>query len=81
MIPSTGEIPCRRFGKEVADMQQLALPLPTDPVAETALRRAWIASRLRLPFHVAINTPAIAIGLRHMAAAEQRRPHAAQSKS
>lgn len=53
-------------------MKQLALPLQLDPSADPALRRAWIASRVRLPFHVAISTPAIAICLRHMAAAERR---------
>lgn len=53
-------------------MKQLALPLHIDPSADPALRRAWIASRVRLPFHVAISTPAIAICLRHMAAAERR---------
>lgn len=54
-------------------MQQLALPLQTDPSADPALRRAWIASRVRMPFHVAINTPAIAICLRQMAATDRRR--------
>ena len=54
-------------------MQQLALPLQTDPSADPALRRAWLVSRVRLPFHVAINTPAIAICLRQMAAADCRR--------
>ena len=54
-------------------MQQLALPLQTDPSADPALRRAWLVSRVRLPFHVAINTPAIAICLRQMAAADRRR--------
>lgn len=56
-------------------MKQLALPLQSDPGADPALRRAWIASRLRLPFHVAINTPAIAICLRRMAASESRLNH------
>lgn len=54
-------------------MQQLALALQTDPNADPALRRAWLTSRVRLPFHVAINTPAIAICLRQMAAADRRR--------
>jgi len=54
-------------------MKQLALPLQVDSGADSALRRAWIASRIRLPFHVAISTPAIAICLRHMALTEQRR--------
>lgn len=53
-------------------MKQLALPLQSDPGADPALRRAWIASRLRMPFHIAINTPAIAICLRRMAATESR---------
>lgn len=57
-------------------MKQLALPL-SDPGTDPALRRAWIASRLRLPYHIAINTPAIAICLRRMAAAEIRRNHRA----
>lgn len=54
-------------------MKQLALPLQSDPAADSALRRAWLASRLRMPFHVAVNIPAVAICLRHMAAAENRR--------
>ncbi len=54
-------------------MQQLALPLQIDPSADPALRRAWLASHVRLPFHVAINTPAIAICLRQMAATDRRR--------
>jgi hypothetical protein len=54
-------------------MKQLALPLKIEPGADSALRRAWIASRVRLPFHIAISTPAIAICLRRMAAAETRR--------
>ena len=54
-------------------MKQLALPLQNDPSADPALRRAWFASRLRMPFHIAISTPAIAICLRRMAATENRR--------
>lgn len=54
-------------------MQQLALPLHSEPGADTALRRAWIASRVRLPFYAAINTPAIAICLRHIAETETRK--------
>jgi len=54
-------------------MQQLALPLKIDPSADSALRRAWLQSRVRLPFHVAINTPAISICLHLMANAERRR--------
>lgn len=53
-------------------MKQLALPLESDPGADPALRRAWIASRLRMPYHIAINTPAIAICLRRMALSETR---------
>jgi hypothetical protein len=49
------------------------LPLQNDPSTDPALRRAWIASRLRMPFHIAISTPAIAICLRRMAATENRR--------
>jgi len=61
------------IAQEVAAMKQLALPLQNDPSADPALRRAWIASRLHMPFHIAISTPAIAICLRRMAATENRR--------
>ena len=54
-------------------MQQLALPLHTDPDTDPALRRAWLASRLRMPFHVAIHIPAVAICLRRMAETETRK--------
>jgi hypothetical protein len=54
-------------------MKQLVLPLQSDPSADPALRRAWLQSRLRMPFHVAVNIPAVAICLRRMAAAENRR--------
>ena len=54
-------------------MKQLALPLQTDPSADPALRRAWLNSRLRIPFNVAVQIPAIAICLRHLAETEIRR--------
>ncbi len=47
--------------------KQLALPLQSDPAADTALRRAWVRSGLRMPFHVAVHVPALAICLRHLA--------------
>jgi hypothetical protein len=52
---------------------QLALRLdpPTDP--ESALKRAFSHTRLRMPYDKAIRVPAIAICLRNMAAAETRR--------
>ena len=53
--------------------RQLALRLesPADP--ESALKRAWSHSRLRIPYDRAIRVPAIAICLRNLAAAETRR--------
>jgi hypothetical protein len=54
-------------------MQQLVLPLQSDPSSDPALRRAWLTSRLRMPFHVALNIPAVAICLRHMAETETRK--------
>jgi hypothetical protein len=56
-------------------MQQLALPLSTDPAAESVLHRVWQSSHLRQPYHVALATPAIAICLRRAAEAELRRQH------
>ncbi len=53
--------------------QQLALPLDTGPEPESALKHAWSHTRLRIPFDVAIHVPALAICLRNMAAAENRR--------
>jgi hypothetical protein len=53
--------------------QQLALPLETGPEPESALKHAWSHTRLRMPFDVAIHVPALAICLRNMAAAENRR--------
>ncbi len=53
--------------------RQLALPLEPGAETESALRQAWSRTRLRVPYHVAIRVPAIAIGLRNIAAAETRR--------
>jgi len=53
--------------------RQLALPLETGPEPESALKHAWSHTRLRIPFDVAIHVPALAICLRNMAAAENRR--------
>lgn len=53
--------------------QQLALPLETGAEPESALKHAWSHTRLRIPFDVAIHVPALAICLRNMAAAENRR--------
>jgi hypothetical protein len=47
--------------------KQLALPLQVDPIADPALRRAWLRSGLRVPFHVAVHIPALVICLRHLA--------------
>ena len=52
---------------EAAMSKQLALPLESDLSADPALRRAWIRSGLRVPFHVAVHVPAIVICLRHLA--------------
>lgn len=54
-------------------MQQIALPLQSDPSSDPALRRAWLTSRLRMPFHVAISIPAVAICLRRMAETETQK--------
>lgn len=54
--------------------KQLALPLePHTDDFESALMRAWAKSGMRVPFHVAIRNPALAICLRNIAAAEKRR--------
>jgi hypothetical protein len=53
--------------------RQLALSLESPPQPESALKRAWSHTRLRIPYDKAIRVPAIAICLRNMAAAETRR--------
>ena len=61
------------MGKDNAINRQLALPLESRGDAESALRHAWARTRLRVPFQVAIHTPALAICLRNIAAAQTRR--------
>jgi hypothetical protein len=51
--------------------RQLALRLE-QPGSESALKRAWAHTRLRMPYDKAIRVPAIAICLRNLAAAETR---------
>jgi len=51
--------------------RQLALRLE-QPESESALKRAWSHTRLRIPYDKAIRVPAIAICLRNLAAAEIR---------
>jgi hypothetical protein len=53
--------------------RQLALPLEPRAEYEIAMMRAWTRSGMRVPYHVAVRIPALAICLRNMAAAEQRR--------
>jgi len=53
--------------------RQLALPLEARAEPESALKHAWSRTRLRVPYHVAIRNPALAICLRNIAAAETRR--------
>ena len=61
-------------GKEIGMGRQLALPLePRSGDYEIAMMRAWSRSGMRVPYHVAIRIPALAICLRNLAAAEKRR--------
>jgi len=53
--------------------RQLALPLEPGAETESALKEAWSVAHLRVPFHVAIRVPALAICLRNIAAAKTRR--------
>jgi hypothetical protein len=53
--------------------QQLALRLDPPAQPESALKRAWSHTHLRMPYDRAIRVPAIAICLRNLAAAETRR--------
>ena len=53
--------------------RQLALRLDPPAETESALKRAWSHTRLRMPYDAAMRVPAIAICLRNMAAAETRR--------
>ena len=53
--------------------RQFSLPLEAPAQPESALKRAWSHTHLRIPYDAAIRVPAIAICLRNMAAAETRR--------
>ena len=53
--------------------RQLALPLEPRAEYEIAMMRAWTRSGMRVPYHVAVRIPALAICLRNMASAERRR--------
>lgn len=59
--------------------KQLALPLQSDPTADPALRRAWLRSGLRVPFHVAVHVPALVICLRHLAGVGMQRKRIARA--
>src|SRR5690349_14448617 len=61
------------MGKANAINRQLALPLEPRAAGDSALRHAWARPRLNVPYHVAIHTPALAICLRNIAAAETRK--------
>lgn len=61
------------MGKDNAINRQLALPLEPRAEADSALRHAWARTRLSVPYQVAIHTPALAICLRNIAAAETRK--------
>jgi hypothetical protein len=52
---------------------QLSLPLDVDCANEDALRLAWESSGLQLPYHIALSNPALAICLRCLADARQRK--------
>lgn len=52
---------------------QLNLPLPADERQETRLRNAWRSARLPLPFEAAMQVPALAICLRCLGEARERR--------
>ena len=74
-----GACAASRTSMEAAMSKQLALPLHSDPTADPAMRRAWIRSGLRVPFHIAVNVPAIAICLRHLAGVGMQRKRSARA--
>ncbi len=47
--------------------QQLPLPLNANDAMVSDLRRAWLRSRLRIPFHIALRDRALSICLRCLA--------------
>ena len=59
-------------GCPISMSRQLALRLE-QPDSESALKKAWSHTRLRIPYDKAIRVPAIAICLRNLAAAETRK--------
>lgn len=52
---------------------QLALPLPLDSREEALLRNAYRSVKLRMPFEAAMHVPALAICLRCLGEARQKR--------
>jgi hypothetical protein len=62
----------------IAMSNQLALPLEPRIDSDAPLKRAWARARLRIPYDVAIRNPAMAICLRNIAAAEERRKRGTQ---
>ena len=60
--------------KEIVMTLQLALPLDESSQREDPLRRAWVRSGLVLPYELAKQDRAIAICLRCLADAMQKKP-------
>ena len=46
---------------------------------DPAMRRAWLRSGLRVPFHIAVHVPALAICLRHLAGSGMQRKRVARA--
>jgi hypothetical protein len=56
--------------KEATVNQQLPLPLLNEKRADSALRKAWAQSGLRVPYHIALQIPPLSICLRNLAEAQ-----------